>query len=1182
MMSGTMNVMSVWVICLLLQSTLALPRHKRSVTTLVECTFGSDMCGFVDRQDDQKDWTRSTNGQTPSGGTGPNGGNSGDTFLYVEASNSNDNDRAVIDSPTFSSSGTKSLSFYYYALGEDLGVFTVTAQPSNTQLFRFDDEAGSDESRAEWREVAVSLPGGTTSVRFEVQLRTGGKKWSSDFAIDDFKVTSVESGGDTGGSDSGGSTAFSCDFSSGMCNMRQWNSDSFNWDRQTGATDSDHTGPRNGRAGGNDNYLFVESSNRGNNQNAVIETPEMSASGGKKLSFYYHARGDNLGDLRAIAEDGNGGTQTVWNWKDEQESSEDAWKKVDVDLNDGVRKVRFEVVLPGSGNSYSSDFAIDDISVMNLDGGGDTGGDQTFIDCGFESGDCEFIQRTDDDDDWIRIQGGTPSGGTGPSGAKSGSYYMYVEATDGSQNSRARLETSSFSSSGEKTLTFDYHARGSSVGRLKVFAKLSSSTVQRWISSGTSSENWRSETVSLPSGTISVIFEVQLTGDSNYWSSDIAIDNVKIVSGSDGGDDGNTGGDTGGGSGRGTSDVAFVLDSSGSVGASNFNRQKEFIKNVINDINLGENNIHVSVVRYSDKAERMIRLNQYWDKSALRSAIDRIEYVQGASYTGAALRSLTDSVFTSDGGDRPGAPNVAYLMIDSKTSVKPDETLSAAIAVRQAGIDLKVVGIGGQVDMNEIEMIADDDANVITISDFSRLNDLRSAVSNYIANDGDGCRDNPCRNGGSCTDSLSGYTCRCVNGYGGSSCATRCDSNLDIAFLLDTSGSIGESDFRKARKFIKDYAREFDVGGRARFSVVTFGSDANKHFGLTDSNDFTELSRDMERVDYTGGATNTAAGLQLLRLGVFNQARADAKKVAIILTDGIPTVNPDDTFPQAKELRESGVHVIAIGVGPNIQMRELYGIASDPDNLNVFESERFDDLPNLKSALASLICTDGDQCSPNPCSQGTCIDGFNSYVCQCRDNWAGINCDQRCNNQRDIAILLDSSGSIGENNFYSILDSLKTLTNRFNKDTNVAFITFGDSSVLRFGFQTYSDRSSLLGGIGSVGYSGGATNTGSALRMARDQVFGRSGDRGDASNIAIVLTDGISTVNPESTLDRARELRDRGVRVVSVGIGNVDNERRKELTGIATDPDSDNVIYVTNFADLPNKLSDILNIVCAN
>ena len=49
--------------------------------------------------------------------------------------------------------------------------------------------------------------------------------------------------------------------------------------------------------------------------------------------------------------------------------------------------------------------------------------------CNFESGLCGMIQRTDDEFDWTRHRAVTPSYSTGPSGATSRNWYIYIETS---------------------------------------------------------------------------------------------------------------------------------------------------------------------------------------------------------------------------------------------------------------------------------------------------------------------------------------------------------------------------------------------------------------------------------------------------------------------------------------------------------------------------------------------------------------------------------------------------------------------------------------------------------------------------------------------------------------------------------------------------------------------------------
>ena len=42
----------------------------------------------------------------------------------------------------------------------------------------------------------------------------------------------------------------------------------------------------------------------------------------------------------------------------------------------------------------------------------------------------------------------------------------------------------------------------------------------------------------------------------------------------------------------------------------------------------------------------------------------------------------------------------------------------------------------------------------------------------YRVSDIDDCTPNPCQNGGNCTDDVDGFTCACVTGFNGETCAT--------------------------------------------------------------------------------------------------------------------------------------------------------------------------------------------------------------------------------------------------------------------------------------------------------------------------------------------------------------------------------------------------------------------------
>ena len=163
---------------------------------------------------------------------------------------------------------------------------------------------------------------------------------------------------------------------------------------------------------------------------------------------------------------------------------------------------------------------------------------------GFESS-VGWTQATGDDGNWLRDANGTPSSSTGPSSATEGSYYLYLEAsTSGTgqigSNATAILESPCFDLAGESaaTFSFKYHMYGSAMGSLVVQATTDGSTwTTLWSLSGNQGNSWYTANIDLASylGSDVKLRFVGTTGSS--YTSDIAIDDLQVTTGSTGGGD---------------------------------------------------------------------------------------------------------------------------------------------------------------------------------------------------------------------------------------------------------------------------------------------------------------------------------------------------------------------------------------------------------------------------------------------------------------------------------------------------------------------------------------------------------------------------------------------------------------------------------------------------------------------
>ena len=79
-------------------------------------------------------------------------------------------------------------------------------------------------------------------------------------------------------------------------------------------------------------------------------------------------------------------------------------------------------------------------------------------------------------------------------------------------------------------------------------------------------------------------------------------------------------------------------------------------------------------------------------------------------------------------------------------------------------------------------------------------------------------------------------------------------------------------------------------------------------------------------------------------------------------------------------------------------------------------------------------------------------------------------------------------------------------------------------------------------------------------------------------NIVIVVTDGYSNVNSDKTSTEARALEDSGSRIIVVAVGR--NINRKEINNIASDPDTENVVLLSNPDSLSLAANAVLDLLC--
>ncbi len=198
----------------------------------------------------------------------------------------------------------------------------------------------------------------------------------------------------------------------------------------------------------------------------------------------------------------------------------------------------------------------------------------------------------------------------------------------------------------------------------------------------------------------------------------------------------------------------------------------------------------------------------------------------------------------------------------------------------------------------------------------------------------------------------------------------------------------------------------------------------------------------------------------------------------------------------------------------------------------------------------------------------------------------------------DICFIVDSSGSIRDNNKPGQTDNWQLILNFVNsvidrievgsRQSRVGLVKFSTDAIRMFRLDEYDNRLDLQRVVRRQQYIGGRTNTADGLRITRELCFGSAnGDRPEAPNVAILVTDGVPTEPTPDNYARQRaeeegnRLKNSGVKVYTIGVTNaIDEALLKQLSSPPQKAD-ENYFTSTDFESLGDILNSLVSSACA-
>jgi len=337
---------------------------------------------------------------------------------------------------------------------------------------------------------------------------------------------------------------------------------------------------------------------------------------------------------------------------------------------------------------------------------------------------------------------------------------------------------------------------------------------------------------------------------------------------------------------------------------------------------------------------------------------------------------------------------------------------------------------------------------------------------------------------------------------------------VDLGFVLDGSGSVGQDHWQKTIDYVTSFATTLNISQeKAQIGVVTFGNEASLQIQLNATHNVPELTTQLSNLHYLDQNTNTAAGIRVAREQLFTEARGDrsfAANIMIIITDGLPTWEVNNTYPEAMKANDADIKIFTIGVG-DYDMQTLYMIAFNHSERS-FSVGSYENLHTVMNKVLSSTCKAAAAQEIVP---------------------AENDCDY------DIAFVLDASWSVGTSNWVIVKEFLISYAEKhLHGDTRIGVVTFGSDASVEVSFRPETDLVTFRNDIENINYWNGATNMAAGLRVARESLFTTEhGARDDFPDRLVLITDGFTNSEYENALYEAGLCRDAGITIFTLDVG---------------------------------------------
>ena len=167
-------------------------------------------------------------------------------------------------------------------------------------------------------------------------------------------------------------------------------------------------------------------------------------------------------------------------------------------------------------------------------------------------------------------------------------------------------------------------------------------------------------------------------------------------------------------------DINIILDSSASM-RLDYQLQVTFIEKFVDLLGLARSGPHASLVAYSNKADTIVNLKDGHDSDLFKNRISTANFEGKDSRFDRAFYLARVALFDPKRGARNNVPKVVLFITDGKHTNKETTALDMAEELKDLGVQIIVVAIGGGVDEEMLREIATSNESIYFEQSFNNL-----------------------------------------------------------------------------------------------------------------------------------------------------------------------------------------------------------------------------------------------------------------------------------------------------------------------------------------------------------------------------------------------------------------------------------------------------------------------------